>query len=323
MISKDGGVQSVATVPTNIPEEDESLLGLKESIPLDDPTKSSKSAYFSSETAVVYPGTSVAVHYNVDDDGLMEDKVAKKIKNDEAMKKYHSSVMKPDLTANKKRDLFFVWVCLFFFVFIGLFVYGFVSGLFLPSKGNDTIPIEPEISDAERQAYMEDLKEFHQLDLFEPASPQEQAMKWLSFQDVPLNVPTVDQEDATAVYEQIRLEQRYALTVWYFAQGGPKLWSTINRDVAAGWMLFGAGVHECEWHGIDCETLPGMELLLEQEARVVVGVRLNSAMGVVLTGTSLSTELGMLSNVRRLDFSDQRLEGSIPEEWKQMTNLGK
>jgi hypothetical protein len=278
-----------------------------------------------------FPGKAISVHYSHHGYGNdLEAKVAKKVKEEEDWSKYHSSVMKPD-DANKKnkRDLFCVWICLCFFIIIGMIVYGFMSGLFLPNDKNEenidpSNPTKPDVTSAERQAYMEELMDFYQIPFLEPSSPQEQAMQWLGFQDVPLDVPIETDEHAAAVYQRVRLQQRYALVVWYFAQGGPKLWTAINRDTSAGWITNGAGIHECDWHGIDCEVMPGMELLSddEQDSRVVIGIRLNSAMGVVLTGTSLSSELGMLTNVRLLEFSSQRLEGSIPDEWKAMSNLG-
>lgn len=317
-LSSEDDSKNLAGMSKNVHDDDnDSFHGLEECAP------TAKAAYDKSGDIAYYPGTALPDHYrhNGDDTG---DRVAKKIKEEEKLKKYHSSVMKPDETKNK-RDLFFVWMCLLSLVFIGLVVFGFVSGLFLPSKGtvDPSIPSGPDMSSAERQAYMEELMDFYQLPFLEPSSPQEQALQWLSFQDFPLEVPLESEEEAAATYHRIRLQQRYALVVWYFTQGGPKLWSSINRDASAGWTTYGAGVHECDWHGIDCEVMPGMELLSEQDARVVIGVRLNPAIGVVLTGTSLSSELGLLSNVRRLDFSSQRLEGSIPDEWKAMTSLGK
>ncbi|KAG7371131.1 leucine rich repeat LRR-containing protein [Nitzschia inconspicua] len=315
----------VAMIPKDLPDNDESLFELvKETSPpaFTDSSKLdfSKKGYFTH-----YPGTAVAVHYNDDHDVDFQSKMAQKIKDEEEFKKYHSSVIKSD-TSIQKRDFFFAWMCLFCLIFVGILVYGFASGLFLPSNGgnNDpSIPADQGMSHAERQAYMDGLLDFFQLPFLQPSSPQGQAMQWLSFQDAPLDVPDASQEDAMAIYQRIRLQQRFALAVWYFDQGGPKLWSTINRDTAAGWMTHGIGVHECDWHGIDCEVLPGMELLLdrESEARVVIGIRLDATMGVGLTGTSLSPELGMLTNLRRLNFSNQRLEGSIPDEWKAMTNL--
>ena len=113
------------------------------------------------------------------------------------------------------------------------------------------------------------------------------------------------------------LEQRYALVVWYFDQGGPTVWKTLNREASSGWIAFGAGVHECDWKGVDCG-----EGGSDNTKRAVVGLRLSPALGVVLTGTSLSTEIGLLTNLRRMDFSDQRLQGKIPDEWAALSQLG-
>ena len=123
------------------------------------------------------------------------------------------------------------------------------------------------------------------------------------------------------------LEQRYALVVWYFDQGGPTVWKTLNREASSGWIAFGAGVHECDWKGVDCDEGGGGggssdDNDSDNTKRVVVGLRLSPALGVVLTGTSLSTEIGLLTNLRRMDFSDQRLQGKIPDEWAALSQLG-
>jgi hypothetical protein len=325
----EGNVQAASDDMARMPkysredvEEDDGLYGLK--LCPSPTTAPPKTIHPKNKDVSVCFGTAVSAHYDGDEDDL-EARMAKKLKEEEDLRKYHGSVMTPNSTDNKK-DTFFVWMGFLLLIFVGMMIFGFVSGLFLPSKEaiEPSVPPEPDLSNAERQAYMEHLLNFYQLPFLEPSSPQQQAIKWLTFQDIPLDVPPVDQDDANATYQRIRLQQRFALAVWYFAQGGPKLWSTINRNTAAGWMAHGIGVHECDWHGIDCEVLSGMGLLSDekQDGRVITGVRLNTAMGVALTGTSLSPELGLLTNVRRLDFSTQRLEGSIPDEWKAMTNLG-
>jgi len=122
--------------------------------------------------------------------------------------------------------------------------------------------------------------------VMERTSPQAQAIEWLAFEDEPLFVmedsattttTTATTTNKTAVtdssssssssssnnnngydddyYEPYvgRLEQRYSLVVWYFDQGGPKLWTTLNREPSSGWINFGSGVHECQWKGIDCD----------------------------------------------------------------------
>ena len=48
-------------------------------------------------------------------------------------------------------------------------------------------------------------------------SPQDQAIEWMAFRDIPLGNA-----------ERGRIKQRYALVVWYFAHGGPTTWSYIN-----------------------------------------------------------------------------------------------
>jgi hypothetical protein len=291
-------------------------------------TASKMDISFMPGTATVLYGT----HGDAIDD--MEAKVAQKMMKEEDLKKYHGSFMKetptffPTSEGKGKRDLYLVWMALLTLVFVGLVTFGFVSGLFLPSAGDaSSQSLAPAMSFTERQAYMEELVKFLQLGPLEPSSPQEQALEWMSFQDDPLPVPTQLNTAGNALagdtpYDTVRLEQRYALAVWYFAQGGPKLWATINRDSGSGWMNHGIGVHECDWHGVDCDDIKSFTTSAES-ARVVVGLRLNQAVGVVLTGTTLSTELGLLTHLRRLDFADQRLEGSIPNEWKSWSNLGK
>jgi hypothetical protein len=143
-------------------------------------------------------------------------------------------------------------------------------------------------------------------------------MEWLAFEDEPIEEALAKSDNQGGQ----RLQQRYALVTWYFAQGGPKLWSTINNDPSAGWIHHGRGVHECEWMGIDCEIFPRKDENGRVQQRVVVSIRLSPAVGAVLTGTSLSTEIGMLTHLQRLDVSEQRLQGSIPDEWQSLTNLG-
>jgi len=254
------------------------------------------------------------------DEDDMEAKIAKKImEEDDINHEYHRSVMKPDPNQNKRqRDWYFVWMGLLTLIFVVLVFFGFWSGLFLPNAAQEDVG---SASSVERQAYMEELLSFFDFPLLEPGSPQEQAIEWLAYRDEPLPVPSKKGGNSLLQYQRVRLEQRYALVTFYFAQGGPKLWSSINRHTWAGWINYGMGVHECEWHGIDCEADNDDGNNNDNERRHVVALRLNPSTGVVLTGESLSTELGLLTSLRRLDFSSQRLEGSIPDEWKALTNL--
>jgi hypothetical protein len=234
----------------------------------------------------------------------------------------------PQAKVVKKRDFFIVWMSLLTITFLSLVVYGFASKLFIPnSSANGGSPSASSKDDQQdvydRQAYYDNLLAFLDLPVLEPASPQAQALEWLAFEDEPLEKELASRDTDPASDNQggQRVKQRYALVTWYFAQGGPKLWSTINTDSSAGWIKYGAGVHECEWRGIDCEPLTKKDEAVNEKGEIVA-IRLSPAVGVVLTGTSLSTEIGMLAHLKRLDVSDQRLQGSIPEEWRSLTNIG-
>mmetsp|Transcript_23824 Transcript_23824/g.48930 ORF Transcript_23824/g.48930 Transcript_23824/m.48930 type:complete len:659 (-) Transcript_23824:2590-4566(-) len=241
-------------------------------------------------------------------------------------------------------------------IFLALVGYGFGSGLFLPSKSaissgsttNDPSKYNPYASSSsssssstssnsngdnvknnrqDRQDYKYNIGTLLGLPMvMERTSPQARAVEWLAYQDQPLFDVSVE-SSYTYEEEEIHkalLEQRYALVVWYYDQGGPTVWKTLNRDESAGWIAFGAGMHECNWKGVDCDYKSvniGVDGNSNNDRGTVVGLRLSPALGLVLTGTHLSTELGLLTALRRMDFSSQRLQGTIPDEWASMTNL--
>jgi len=228
-------------------------------------------------------------------------------------------------------------------VFLALVGYGFGSGLFLPpnttsgnpsaapsNNGGDNSSSSAassalsSLSDlttaVDRQDYKYTIVTLMGLAVvMERTSPQARALEWLAFEDKPLFDPTTIIPDERDHYRNL-VAQRYALAVWYFAQGGPTVWVTLNREVSSGWIKFGAGIHECDWRGVDCDY-DNETNDPSTGAGKVVGLRLSPALGVVLTGSSLSTELGLLTALRRIDFSDQRLRGKIPDEWSTLTNL--
>ena len=262
----------------------------------------------------------------------------------EAQTKFKKEILEEDenrLPVKQKRftlDWFFWTMAGMTVVFLSLVGYGFGSGLYLPDKSIN-IPSDTAVDTnngfAAQQGDSSVAGSFSQTDLgsslgrqeykynlltllglppvIERSSPQDRAIDWLAFDDEPL----FDSNDLDVSPEEMkRLEQRYALVVWYFAHGGPSLWTTLNRDASSGWIEHGAGVHECDWRGVDCEYLE------DETNGVIVGLRLSNTMGVVMMGSSMSTELGMLTDLRSIDFSDQRLQGKIPDEWSKLTNLG-
>eukprot|EP00533_Pseudo-nitzschia_delicatissima_P009823 CAMPEP_0116107178 /NCGR_PEP_ID=MMETSP0327-20121206/16071_1 /TAXON_ID=44447 /ORGANISM="Pseudo-nitzschia delicatissima, Strain B596" /LENGTH=585 /DNA_ID=CAMNT_0003599921 /DNA_START=270 /DNA_END=2027 /DNA_ORIENTATION=- len=217
-------------------------------------------------------------------------------------------------------------------VLLTLVGYGFGSGLYLPHRtvgdtnanSNDDATLgtingaleSPGLFPLETnsQDYKYSIMTLLGLPIvMERTSAQARAIDWLAFDDEPLFDPNSMGDDHTQD-QRDRLAQRYALVVWYFDQGGPAMWTTLNREESAGWIEHGAGVHECDWRGIDCDYLDGND-------GIVAGLRLSPIMGLLLTGSSVSSELGILTNLRRIDFSDQRLQGKIPNSWSLLTNL--
>ena len=244
---------------------------------------------------------------------------------------------------NKKRNFsfdWFIWTMLgMTIVLLTLVGYGFGSGLYLPNKttvGGDAIAnsndaaslaaSDGSLSEGETPALSLTNPETNRQDykysimtllglpiVMEGDSAQAQAIDWLAFDDEPLFDPNAmeTQEDQ----HKERLTQRYALVVWYFDQGGPAMWTTLNREESAGWIVNGAGVHECNWRGIDCDYT-------EISDGKVIGLRLSPIGGLLLTGSSVSSELGLLTGLQRIDFADQRIQGKIPNSWALLTNLG-
>ncbi len=172
-----------------------------------------------------------------------------------------------------------------------------------PRKGvpNSSLKATDRIDDAGRKEYYESLLLFLGETIMAPDSAQSNSLEWMAFDDIPIDAITSN-----------RFWQRFALVVWYFEQGGTTLWSAVNSDPSAGWISFGEGVHECDWKGVDCDV-----------HFQVTGLRLGIGMGITMTGTFLSTELGVLTHLNQLDLSGHRLQGSIPGQWQSLTNLGK
>ena len=215
-------------------------------------------------------------------------------------------------------------------VLVAMFAYGFGSGLFLPQKNlrnnrDELAQSNEKDSSSLTEGHVNRLDYKYSIatllglpKVLERSSAQALAIDWLAFNDEPLFDPaTVLSEDQENDVLETLL-QRYALVVWYFEQGGPTVWKTFNREVSSGWIEFGAGIHVCDWRGVDCDY----NATAGNDSGRVIGLSLSPALGLVLTGSSLSTELGLLTSLRHIDFSDQRLQGEIPDEWSALSNLG-
>lgn len=134
-----------------------------------------------------------------------------------------------------------------------------------------------------------------------PAMPEDRpenlALQWLI--NEPLQLAT---ETAT---DKFRLRQRYALlTIWFQ--------STQSWNRATGWL---EATDECDWFGISCNrTNYGNEPSV-QNAVIAIDLPSNNLHG------NISSDLGLLRSLRRIDVCCQTLTGSLPEALAQWTDL--
>jgi hypothetical protein len=119
----------------------------------------------------------------------------------------------------------------------------------------------------------------------ESNAPQLRAAEFMAFADSPNHVNVTSP----------RLQQRYALLVLYFSNGGEK-WS-INPEA-----------HECDWTICVCSN---SSVLIE----LLMGSQLD------MTGL-LPGEIGLLADLKHLDLQQNRLEGKLPESLFDLSNLG-
>jgi len=110
---------------------------------------------------------------------------------------------------------------------------------------------------------------------------------------------TQDTHENGELYDEISLVNRFVLTLSFFSWYNYKEpW--INNE---GWMAF---KDECKWFGITCN-----------DKKEVVSISLQ---GNQLSG-SIPTQLGLLSQLSRLQLSSNALTGTIPEELSLLNEL--
>ena len=218
------------------------------------------------------------------------------------------------------------------------------------------------ITQDQRQLYYDYLLQMVPADttlaLTDTSSPEARALEWLAFEDtdVDLILMTIEPKSKTSVGTsgddndaiQRRILQRFALLVLYYSTGGTQFWKVMNADPTSGWIEYGQGIHECFWNGIDCQNFKRQSSSTgigidnddttlsasgEEEdshnnddddwQHVVSGIRLAGGFGITLTGPTLPTQLGLLTHLEVLNLEHNRLEGTLPTEWKSLTNLSK
>ena len=150
-----------------------------------------------------------------------------------------------------------------------------------------------------------------------PQSPSAKALMWLA---------TLQQQQANNPQSRsspLPLEERYALaTLFYHWEGAD--WNMPQDKVGWDFNLFSpdnrnnsvaAHHNECEWFGVDCSPS-----LSDGAMMTVTKLNMTGGTHFFLRG-SVPTELGLLSNMEIFIASDNRLQGSLPNDLSAWTNL--
>jgi hypothetical protein len=134
----------------------------------------------------------------------------------------------------------------------------------------------------------------------EPASPRARTLDWLVYQDRTF-IPLDTEEN------QNRFVQRYACMVFAFSTG-VELWQVVERWVD------NPHRHVCGFAGIHCST--GTAVLAT--GLEVIGMDMPLWR---LSGT-IPSELSVLTGLTSLMWKQNKLKGSIPDSFYDLTNLG-
>lgn len=174
--------------------------------------------------------------------------------------------------------------------------------------------------------------------LDDPATPQARARQWMLYQDELVADILAQDEDNDGDGRgdgAARIQQRYALVVFYYATGGPH-WNatsdavnngtttassstattttgTSNSKGSAASSFLQPALSECDWEGVTCaDKLRYRRRRHLQERRTSVTRLFFNARN--LTG-ALPVELGpAVPTVQEVDMSHNALQGTLPEE---------
>eukprot|EP00934_Nitzschia_sp_Nitz4_P006604 Nitzschia sp. Nitz4//scaffold224_size33420//4942//6546//NITZ4_007886-RA/size33420-processed-gene-0.8-mRNA-1//-1//CDS//3329542638//6594//frame0 len=123
---------------------------------------------------------------------------------------------------------------------------------------------------------------------FDPLTPQGACRYWLTHSDQ-LDVTVADHGDSAVI-------QRYALCVLFESTGGESTWNIPFLD---------SSLHECDWTGVVCDQ--------------------NHTVALELAGSnikgSLPEEIGALTDLIWIDFSDNAFTGTIPTSYMDIPSL--
>jgi Leucine-rich repeat (LRR) protein len=169
------------------------------------------------------------------------------------------------------------------------------------------------------ERFLQSLPPHTRASLRNESSPQSRAFAWVSRNDT---VPRRSDADGADDDEQrvlFRMIQRFVLATLFYATGGETTW--IERQ---NWL--DPAVSECDWRGCCCgprckvfEGDSSPEDFFGNETFEVV------LSGLFLSGNRLAgrlpPELGMLTQLERLDVNRNRISGPIPTQLSDVTGL--
>ena len=138
------------------------------------------------------------------------------------------------------------------------------------------------------------------------ATVEEKALAWILDTD-PAQLGVETEED------QHRLVQRYALATFWFIQATVQ-WPW-KEDARAGWMT---AAHECDWNMIRCQD----QTYSKNDGTLFTSLTVHriDASAKNIRG-QLPNDLGLLSNIKSLDFRFDKLTGTIPTQFGQLNQL--
>jgi hypothetical protein len=145
--------------------------------------------------------------------------------------------------------------------------------------------------------------------LRDSTSPQSLAFRWVTspanYEQLVTGNPS-PQEDLNSLL--VRMTQQYALATLFYASSGDVWWKNNT-----GWLQ--GGVHECDWFGCTCNRTDGEK---HESDFVLRSLNLTDN---GLARTPVPREMGLLTELIRVDLSKNRLTGPVPTELGDLNRL--
>ena len=153
------------------------------------------------------------------------------------------------------------------------------------------------------------------------------ALEWLAYKDQDLDLisnvlQNNDIENTLPPYYEQRIVQRFALVAFYLGVNIGIIDAVSGNDKWIQEPLGWTAKHECDWIGVTCNWITDIHGIVTDLKLYGRGSKLTLTSSA---GIGLPTELAMLTNLKHLDLSNNKLEGNFPpQEWMaSLVNLGK